>query len=85
MHPSMTSSTSNVILKEIAVDTIYFTWSIDRISSGQEDIRSMLGARHGVDGRIPAFSRAFPTPCYGSAVKIADNCWRLLVDIIIDN
>ena len=27
----------------------------------------------------------FLTPCYGSAVKIADNCWRLLVDIIIDN
>ena len=27
----------------------------------------------------------FPTPCYGSAIKIADNCCRLLVDIIIDN
>ena len=27
----------------------------------------------------------FPTPCYGSALKIANNCWRLLVDMIIDN
>ena len=63
MHPSVASSTSNVVLEYTK-----------RNSHGHhllhlEQDLELMGAF------LP-----FPTPCYDSAVKIADNCWRLLVN-----
>ena len=71
MHPSvaMASSTSNVALDILKEIAVH---GHDLLHLEQD--LELMGAF------LP-----FLTPCYDSAVKIADNCWRLLVDIIIDN
>ena len=68
MHPSVASSTSNVVLEYIK-----------RNSHGHNLLHLVQ------DLELMGAFLPFPTQCHGSAVKIADNCWQLLVNIIIDN
>ena len=60
MHPSVASSTSNVVLEYIK-----------RNSRGHDLLHFEQ------DLELMGVFLPFPMPCYGSAVKIADNCWSI--------